>query len=197
MHSEMHELHRRACEEVTARVNLITGSQWSLPTPCTEWDVRALVEHLVSGTRWVVPLVEGMTIAQVGDSLNGDLLGNDPAGAWREASEQATAACAAEGAMARAVHLSSGDSPAGDYIAERVADLVLHAWDLAKATGTDDRLDPELVESARTTYARVGDLWRQYGVLGARVEIPEGSDAQAQLLAESGRDPQWRPAVRA
>lgn len=197
MQSNVQTLHERACRQVSAQVDRIAEDQWNLPTPCTEWDVRALVGHLVSGTRWVAPLVAGMTIEQVGDSLSADPLGDDPAGAWLNAADEAMAACSAAGAMGRAVHLSAGDSPAEDYIAERVADLVLHAWDLARATGTDDRLDPELVESALGTYARSGHIWRQYGVLGPKVEVAEGSDPQTELLAESGRDPQWRPSAGA
>lgn len=191
MNSDVESLHRRACEAVTFRVKQIGDDQWGLPTPCSEWDVRALVAHLVSGTAWVAPLVEGQTIEQVGDRFGRDLLGDDPAQVWRNAAAETVAACAAEGATSRTVHLSSGESPAEDYLKERIADLVLHAWDLSKAIRADDQIDSDLVDSALQTYLAVGDMYRQYGALAPRVQIPEGSDALTQLLAESGRDPNW------
>src|ERR1700730_18339286 len=187
MPSDIAELHKRACEQVTSRVERIAAGQWDLPTPCTEWNVRDLVRHLVSGTSWVAPLVEGRTIAEVGDHFDGDLLGDDPSGAWRRAVGAAVDACAADGAMQRLVHLSSGDTPAADYVAERILDLVMHAWDVARAVGADERLDPELVDVARKVLAEKADLWRRYGALGAAVETAPGADPQRRLRAESGR----------
>ena len=60
-------LHRGAGQEVTRRVAQIMDDQWELPTPCTEWDVRALLNHIVYGNRWVVPIMAGKTIEEVGD----------------------------------------------------------------------------------------------------------------------------------
>ena len=187
MQSDIAELHRRACSQVTTRVERIAAGQWDLPTPCTEWNVRDLVHHLVSGTSWVAPLVEGCTIAEVGDRFDGDLLGDDPRGAWRRAAADAVQACGEEGALEQTVHLSAGDTPAADYVGERILDLVMHAWDLARAVGADEALDPELVDAARKVLAEKAELWRQYGALGPAVEVAPGADAQTELLAESGR----------
>ena len=187
MQSDIAELHRQACAQVTTRVERIAAGQWDLPTPCTEWNVCDLVHHLVSGTSWVAPLVEGSTIAEVGDRFDGDLLGDDPLRAWRRAAGAAVDACAEDGAMQRLVHLSSGDVPAADYVGERILDLVMHAWDVARAIGADERLDPELVDVARKVLAEKADLWRRHGALGPAVETAPGADAQTLLLAESGR----------
>ena len=149
--------------------------------------MRDLLRHLVSGTSWVGPLVEGCTIAEVGDTFDGDLLDDDPAEAWRQAVGAAIDACAADGAMQRLVHLSSGDVPAADYVVERILDLVMHAWDVARAIGADERLDPELVDVARKVLAEKADLWRRHGALGPAVETAPGADPQTLLLAESGR----------
>jgi uncharacterized protein (TIGR03086 family) len=89
--------------------------------------------------------------------------------------------------MQRLVHLSSGDVPASDYVAERILDLVMHAWDAARAIGADERLDPELVDVARKVLAEKADLWRRHGALGPAVETAPGADPQTLLLAESGR----------
>jgi uncharacterized protein (TIGR03086 family) len=189
MAHDIRKLHRRACEEVSRRMETIRDDQWTASTPCTEWNVRALVHHLVYGTRWVAPLVGGLTIAEVGDRLEGDLLGHDPKEAWRVAAAEATAACEPAGAMDRTVHLSAGPTPAGEYMLERVADLTIHAWDLARALGLDEQLDSELVDVSLDLYRQKGDLWRQWGLLGPAVAVPAGADAQAVFVSETGRKP--------
>lgn len=183
------ELHRVASEGLTARVELIGDDQWELPTPNSEWIVRVLVHHLVSGTLWVKPLLDGKTIAEVGDRFDGDVLGEDPKAAWRSASAEAVAACLEPGAMDRIVHISSGDTRAEDYILERVGDAAMHTWDLSRALGVDDTLDPGVVETGRRLLAKVGDDWRKWGALGPIVPTEPGADPQTLFIAESGRTP--------
>src|ERR687895_1707763 len=92
MERDIIKLHRRAVGEFEDRVDSIPGDAWSRPTPCLDWDVRALVNHVVGEDRWTGPLLDGMTIAEVGDRFDGDLLGDDPQGAGRVASAEAVAA---------------------------------------------------------------------------------------------------------
>ena len=75
---ELADLHRRSVESWRSRLDAVDDSQWTLPTPCTEWDVRALVNHVIGEELWTVPLVDGATIEEVGDRFDGDLLGDDP-----------------------------------------------------------------------------------------------------------------------
>src|SRR5438093_13714711 len=100
------ELHRRATGSCSRSVLAIRDDQWGLPTACSEWDVRELVGHLVSEHRWTPEIFAGRTVAEVGDRFDGDLLGDDPLGAWREAAAEAVTAVSGEGAMTRTVHLS-------------------------------------------------------------------------------------------
>ena len=75
------DLHRRSVEGFAARVDALDGlspERWAGPTPCADWDVRALLNHIVYEDLWTVPLMEGATIAEVGDRYEGDLLGDDP-----------------------------------------------------------------------------------------------------------------------
>src|ERR671937_672824 len=76
--TEMYELHRRAGEMLAANVRRIGSDQWRLATPCTEWDVRALLHHIAWSNLWVAPLVEGRGLAEVAPTLEGDVLGDDP-----------------------------------------------------------------------------------------------------------------------
>jgi len=180
------DFHRRASEWFASNVTLIGDGQWQDATPCTEWDVRALVHHLVSEQRWLPPLLAGRTIAEVGDGLDGDLLGDDPKGSWRSATDEALAAVGAT-AGDRIVHLSYGDVPADHYVNEVATDLLIHGWDLARAIGADERMDRELVDGV---YAGVKDHVRELkasGMFGPDVTPPPGSDRQTELLAIFGR----------
>jgi uncharacterized protein (TIGR03086 family) len=187
MPADQAALHQKAVEEFDARVRAVGDDQWELPTPCSDWNVRQLVNHLVYENRWTVPLMEGSTIAEVGDRYEGDLLGDDPKGAWAEASAEAVAAVQADGAIERMVDLSSGPTPAGEYVSQLFADHLIHAWDLARAVGADDGLDPELVEACAAWFADMEPHYRAAGAIGDRPETPPGADDQTVLLAAFGR----------
>ena len=189
MDTDLARVHRIAVEGLLANVEKIGDDQWHLQTPNTEWDVRALVEHLVGGTVWVAPLMAGETIAEIGDRFDRDLMGDDPKGAFRRAATDAMAAVDEPGAVDRTVDLSRGPSPAADYILERIGDAGMHTWDLARALGTDETIDPEVVAYGRRLLAQIGDEWRSYGALGPIVPTEPGADEQTLFIAESGRTP--------
>ena len=183
------ELHRRAVDEFDRRVDAIADNQWGLPTPCADWDVRALVHHLVYENVWTPPMTEGQTIEQVGDRFEGDLLGGDPKAAWRDAADQASQAVARPGAMGGTVHLSFGDFSGEGYAMQLTTDLTVHAWDLARGIGADDRLDPELVEACYQAALPMEPMLRQSGMFGDKVEVGDDAGTQARLLGMMGRTP--------
>lgn len=180
-------LFRRSVEEFDRRVDAIKDNQWGNQTPCPDWDVRGLVNHIVVEARWVPPLLEGKTIAEVGSELDHDL--DDPRKAWAVASQEAMEAAERDGAMEVTAHLSFGDFPGHVYLSQVLCDHVIHAWDLARGIGADDAIDPELVTFARDFYAPQVELWRQAGAFADAVETPAGADPQSKLLAMVGRDP--------
>jgi uncharacterized protein (TIGR03086 family) len=185
------ELHQRTVDEFLARVAAVGDDQWDRPTPCSEWDVRQLVNHVVGEDRWTQPLLAGRTIADVGSSLDGDLLGDDPPDAARSAAGEATASVAERMPAGGTVHLSYGDEDMGEYVRQLAADHLIHAWDLAAATGGERRLDAELVADVAVWFADREQLYRGAGVIGERgPDVAEG-DAQAELLSAFGRDPAW------
>jgi uncharacterized protein (TIGR03086 family) len=181
------EIYRRAVEEFGRRVEAIDDDQWTNPTPCTEWDVHTLVNHVMNEDKWVPPLLAGETIQQVGDRFDGDLLGADPQAAWKETKASALDAVSQPGAMERTVSLSRGPSDADGYIVEVAADNVVHAWDLAMGIGGDTTLDPELVEFAYEANRPYADGARAYGVFGPEVKVAEDADLQTRLLGMLGR----------
>jgi uncharacterized protein (TIGR03086 family) len=185
------DAYRRSLTEFTERVQQVRPDQWQQPTPCSDWDVRTLVNHIVNEDRWTVPIMAGATIAEVGDRFDGDLLGDDPLGNTADAASEADAAVGEPGALDRTVHLSFGDTPAEEYVRQLLADHLIHAWDLAAATGLDRELDPDAVRVCAEWFVEREDLYRDSGATGPRVEVPATADEQSRLLAAFGRDPAW------
>jgi uncharacterized protein (TIGR03086 family) len=188
------ELHQRSVKGFAALLDALDGTSWAGPTPCLDWDVRALVNHIVYEDLWTVPLMEGATLDEVGDRFEGDLLGDNPVAAARSACETATMATASGVVAGRTVHLSFGDTPAEEYAYQLAADHVIHGWDLAAAIGADRTIDPELVAELTPWFAEREELFRAAGAIGERPSDPASTDdPQARLLIAFGRDPNWSP----
>ena len=181
------ELHARALDDTGRIVDGITDGQWHDATPTSEWDVRQLLNHVVSGNWWVRPLVEGKTIAEVGDRFDGDVLGADPKAAYRQSAEDAGAAFKAPGAMAAACAVSYGPVPGEIYAGHRFIDVLIHGWDLAKATGQDTSLDPELVQACWDVVQPQAELLKGSGMFGTEQPVPGDADLETRLLALLGR----------
>jgi uncharacterized protein (TIGR03086 family) len=176
-----------AMTEFDRRAQAIRPDQWQDPTPCTEWDVRVLVNHLVTELLWAPLLLDGATIEDVGDRFNGDQLGADPVAAWESAAAAAREAFAAPGALRRSVELSYGRRPADGYCQEMAMDLTVHAWDLARGLGADERLDKELVRDVLGFVEPQVDQLTGTGLFAPPVAVDTGADAQTRLLALLGR----------
>lgn len=186
--ADLVELFARSVELFGARLPLV-GGRWGDPTPDTEWDVRALVNHVINEDLWAPPLLRGMTIADVGDRFDGDQLGDKPEAAWAAAAGASVAAVSDAGALDRTVHVSFGDISGREYVSQLTCDHLIHGWDLARAIGADEQLDGELVEFAYEFLSPQVDGWRSAGVFGPRVEAGAGASRQDELLALTGRQP--------
>jgi len=188
---ELIEQYRRSVAGFTERLAQVRPEQWSAPTPCTDWDVRELVNHIVNEERWMPPLFGGATIAEVGDRFDGDLLGDDPVGNAADAAREADAAVASPGALERIVHLSFGDFPAPEYLGQLLVDHLIHSWDLAAAIGADRGLDPAVVSEVTAWFGPREEVYRQMGAIGPRVDVPSSASEQDRLIGAFGRDPGW------
>ena len=145
--------------------------------------MRGLLQHLISGNYWVAPLVEGKTIEEVGDSLDHDFSIED----YDASAEEANAAFSSPGAMEKPVAVSYGPVPAEVYAGHRFIDVLIHGWDLAKATGQDTTLDPDLVAACFEVLEPQIDLLKASGMFGSNVDVPDDADPQTKLLATLGR----------
>ncbi len=183
------DLYVRAMEATRAYIDAVQPEQWTGPTPCTEWNVRQIANHLIGENLWAVELLRGSTVAEVGSRLEGDLAGDDSAAAYTASVRSASLACSAPGAMETTCHLSFGDYSGYDYAAQLFMDTLIHGWDIAKATGQNTQLDPELVEACLPIAEQLTNQFRTAGVFGDNLPIDPDADAQTRLLALVGRRP--------
>ncbi len=186
---DLPEAHAAALDTTRALVVGIGRSQWADPTPCADWNVRALVNHIVTGNFWAAELAAGATIAEVGDRLDGDVLTEDPAAVYLVSSELAAAVFRAPGAMERPCAVSYGPVPGEVYCGHRFLDVLIHGWDVAKATGQDTSLPSDLVEACIQVVEPQQALLAGSGMFDTGVDAAGSSDPQTRLLAMLGRRP--------
>ena len=172
-------------------VSAVPDDAWSNPTPCSSWTVRDLANHLVSEHRWAPHILRGESIESVGDRYDGDLVGDDPRGAWHTAADESIRAFQDVESPEMPVRLSFGTVPAEEYAGQMLTDLVVHGWDLARGAGVDDRMDPETVETALEYAQSRSDIYAKPGPMFAGSLEVDSDDPQDRLLALLGRDPNW------
>lgn len=185
--AEITRLHRRALEETRSVVAGIEPGQWNATTPCDPWDVQALLTHLVAGNLWAAELGGGATIEDVGDRLDGDVLGDDALMAYDLSADSAATAFEVPGALEAPCAVSYGPVPGAVYAGHRFIDVFIHGWDLATATSQDTTLDGELVAAADELLRGQADMVRGSGMFGQDVVVPASANAQTRLLAFIGR----------
>jgi len=177
--------HRRIAAEFTATVEATTPAAWDHPAPPEGWVARDVVRHLVE---WLPAFLHGAT----GITLPaGPSVDDDPVGAWRTHTE-AVQALLDDPVTAERIHdfLHLGRmslAQAIDMI--YTSDVFLHRWDLARATGPDETLDPEKCAAMLEGMRPLDAVLRQSGQFGPRVEVANDADVQTQLLAFIGRTP--------
>jgi uncharacterized protein (TIGR03086 family) len=174
-------------ESTRVYVDGVKTDQWHGSTPCSEWDVTQVVNHVISENLWAAELFQGKTIGEVGGRLDGDLAGDNPGPAYAASVEAATPFVSAPGAMQTTCHLSFGDYSGSDYAAQLFMDLLVHGWDVARATGQDARLDPDLVQACLPIAEQLTTQFRSAGVFGENLSVSADADPQTKLLAMVGR----------
>lgn len=177
--------------EFRSRLAAIGPDQWSLPTPCDEWDVRGLVNHVVAANRVTVVMMEGGSADEAIAGRPADELGDDPLAAFDESVAAQRAAFAEPGALHKTCRHVVGELPAAMVLGMRTGDMTLHTWDLARAVGGDEVLRPELVEAGWSGLEPIAEVLPQTGFFGAGPSGDVGPDAplQDRLLDLSGRRP--------
>lgn len=174
----------RAAAAATAIVAGITDDQLALPSPCTEWTVRELVNHLVTGNLMSVAIVEG----RAHPDRNVDRLGSDPKAVFAESLAASRAALHQPGLLERTVTTPMGEAPGAVLVQMRVAELLVHGWDLARATGRSTDIDAELAGSVLAAWqARLADRPRTLTPFADPQPVPDDATAADRLAAYLGR----------
>jgi len=179
------EEHRRVARAFTATVEGVAPSDWDRPAPPEGWVARDVVRHLVEWFPAFLGAATGITLP-AGPSVD-----DDPVGAWRTQTN-AVQALLDDAATAEQrydlPHL--GTMPLGQAIAMiYTGDVFLHRWDLARATGQDETLDPDTCARMLEGMLPIDEVLRQSGQYGPLVEVPDDADVQTKLLAFIGRTP--------
>jgi uncharacterized protein (TIGR03086 family) len=175
-------LYIAATNRAIAVAGAVPPDQLDLPTPCSEWTVQDLLDHLVGGTEHLLAAVDGREpVTSVGVSATD----------YRRGVERVLAALEQPGAMQRKCLSPLGfEWPVEQAVAGTFMDVLIHTWDLARATGQDERLDPGLVAACSAMFLPDMPIrGRAAGIVGPAVDVGPGASPQERLLAAMGRHP--------
>jgi uncharacterized protein (TIGR03086 family) len=184
--------------EFQEKLRRVRPDQWTSPTPCTEWNVRDLVNHMARGNLNYVKLVEGGTRAEFLRLREVDALGTDPVSAYARSVRDCAAAFATPGALQRILDYPLGKVSGRQALAVRITDSTVHTWDLARAIGVDDTLDAGLVgwidDHLDEIYAGLAETPVAADTTHRFFAAPEGAPVpsaskQDRLLHRMGRNP--------
>ena len=182
--SDIAERYRRISAQFAARVTAVPAHAWDNPAPCEGWVARDVVRHLVE---WVPAFFRSTTGIELPTAPSVDV---DPAGAWLALSA-ALQALLDDGDLAdQEFDMRMGRMTVAQAVDMIVTnDVFLHTWDLARATGLDETLDPEEVHRMFAGMEPMDQMLRESGQYGARVAVADDADEQAKLIAFIGRQP--------
>ena len=172
MNDDAAELHLAVCRRFGAAVVAADG-KWERRTPCAEWDARGVLEH-------VIGFHDVLLLRPLG--LKPERPRDDPEARW-QLTYDALASTFASGRVAQL--------PAYRLMPNLSRDVLVHAWDLARAVGADDRLDPEWCELFYAGLPADPQALIDSGMFSSPVEVNDEGDLQSRLLARLGRDPSW------
>lgn len=157
-------------------------------TPCADWDVRLLLNHIIGGNYMFAELARGGRVDATGEME--DYTRPSPGTHYLESAEAVMAAWAEPGAMDRRVHMPFGDVPASAAVCIHFLDIVVHGWDLARATDQDATIAPDLAaEALDISSDLLSPELRDAGVFGPEVPALADDPLHHRLVAFMGRRP--------
>jgi hypothetical protein len=172
-------------------IDMIDLDQLSLPTPA-HWSrkpnptLRDVLAAHAYDEAWVPDVLAGRTAEEVGARYDGDLLGGDPIGNYDALNDAATEAVSRDLNFERAVHVSYGELPLGEYLLHISIYRAFQAWSIAHLLGLDFALPEPLVDGLWENLGPRVDEFRGIGIFPPEVEAPTGADSETRLLARVG-----------
>jgi uncharacterized protein (TIGR03086 family) len=183
--SEWSDRYRNVAGTFTARVDEVPADRWDSPAPPEGWVARDVVRHLCEWLPGFFSSFAGLelpTTAAVVDT--------DPPGAWHPLHDALQAALDDPDVSARTFEMQGRTLRIDEAIDQfGTGDILVHTWDLARATGLDERLDPDEVHRAYVGMLPIDELLRSSGHYGPAVPVPDDADEQTKLIAFTGRTP--------
>ena len=182
---------QRASDGFRAVVAQVDDDQWDASTPCAGWTVRDLVGHVAAGSEMAARLAGGASRNEAIAALGVDHLGDDPLAALDRALRSQVDAFERPDVAEQVFHHPAGDMPGSQVLDFRIADLLVHQWDLARAIGADETLDPSAVQLVWEGIQPMLPMMGSVGVFGAGPSGTVADDAplQQRLLDAMGRRP--------
>lgn len=182
--SEISKRYQKVSEQFSERVGAVPAEAWDNPAPPEGWAARDVVRHLVE---WV----PGFFSSYAGLELpTGPSVDDDPVAAWKVLDDALQAALDDPDVAAREFEMRGNTYRIDEAIDMFcTGDIVVHTWDLARATGLDETLDPDEVHALFVGMEPMDEMLRQSGQYGPRVEVPDDADEQTKLIAFTGRRP--------
>jgi uncharacterized protein (TIGR03086 family) len=183
--SEIAERYRRVGGRFTARVNEVPDAAWENPAPCDGWTARDVVRHMVEWMPAFLVTAGGPSLAP------GPSVDEDPAGAWAALDAGLQSLLDDPVASATTIeHPRAGRHRLDDAIAMFfLGDVLVHTWDLARATGLDETIDADVVHDMLIGMEPLDEMLRASGQYGPRVQVAADADEQTRLIAFTGRQP--------
>jgi uncharacterized protein (TIGR03086 family) len=173
--------YRRVATGFDQRVKAVPAGQWGAPAPCDGWTARDVVAHVVRNQR-------SMAAAATGSEAKEMAADEDPARAWTETYESVVALTEDADVLRQPVNGPAGPMPFEEALGGLVSmDTCIHTWDLARAVGGDERLDPDAVHLAWEMLQPLDAVLRRPGVFGPKLDAPTDADEQTRLLYFLGR----------
>ncbi len=180
------ELHGHALDLAAKVVAGVKPEQMTSATPCPEWDVRAVMNHIVGGNRMFKAFALGEEPPPRGTGV--DLVGNDPAGAYTTSASAARTAWRSDGALERMMTLPIGTLPGSVVVRMHGFDHYVHAFDIASATGQLDELDAELSAIYLEFAKGIPAAFRGPGMpFAVEFIAPAGASLHERMAAATGR----------
>jgi uncharacterized protein (TIGR03086 family) len=177
---------RVARDGFESRLRSVQSDDWTRSTPCEEWNVRQVVNHVVGQNFRYARLLEGGGLDEYTRVREDDFLGNDALANWARGNREFDIAYAQPGALEKVVEYHWGPSTGRQLLYWRVLEMTVHTWDLARGIGADDRLDEDLVVAMLNGMpTRINSSRTEKDA--ARGEISAGASPQEQLLIYTGR----------
>lgn len=186
-------------EQVTRRTKAVasgvTQAQATDPTPCSQWSVLDLFNHLIGGLEFTAGCITGdvpnIRPNEAESSYQGETDVAVLIRAYHAAVDRALELAASPGALERTAMTPFGEMAVARIMTGTVLDQFVHCWDLARATGQDTTLDGEMVEFAHGMLVSGGfaDMGRQAGFIGPEIATPQDASLQDQMIAYMGRQP--------